>query len=565
MNFTEGSLMSERFADLFEKSVNSSLFRPGAKIKGTVVHVGKDKITIDAGLKSEGIIPTSEFYNQKGEVEVSVNDEVEVFLETVEDGNGATILSREKAKRAEAWEDLIRAYENKETVKGLVINKVKGGLIIEITGIRGFLPGSQMDVKPAHEVDISEGDLIDLRVINIDDKRSNIVVSRRAVIESETSAERQEVLSKLEIGQEVEGVVKNITDYGAFVDLGGIDGLLHITDMSWTRINHPTAVISLGDSIKVKVLSFDKERSRVSLGLKQMGNDPWHDIKGRFPLNSKIAGKISNIADYGCFVELSPGIEGLVHVSEMDWTNKNVNPNKLVQLGQEVEVMVLDIDEDRRRISLGLKQCQINPWQAFAEEHQKGEHIKGQIQSITDFGIFLGLEGGIDGLVHVSDISWKEQGEQAIRNYKKGQEIETVILGIEPERERISLGIKQLESDPFESYVAINGKGSIVTGKVVEVQPKEVTVELATEVLATMKAYEISRDEKIEDASEKLSVGDEVEARITNVDKKNRTIQISVRAKDVHEEKKAIKEFSKDSKVSSSLGDFIKQQIDKGE
>jgi small subunit ribosomal protein S1 len=556
--------MSESFAELFEQSQVEVNMAPGAIVTGTVVEIGPKVVVINAGLKSEGMIPTEQFHNEKGELEVAVGDEVDVALEAIEDGYGATRLSREKAKRATAWIKLEKAQEENETVIGIITDKVKGGFTVDIETIRAFLPGSLVDVRPVRDTSYLEGKPLEFKVIKVDQKRNNVVVSRRAVVESENSADREELLESLEEGLTLKGLVKNLTDYGAFVDLGGIDGLLHITDMAWKRVTHPSEVVAIGDEIDVKILKFDKEKSRVSLGLKQLGEDPWVDISRRYPEGHRLFGKVTNLADYGCFVEIEEGVEGLVHVSEMDWTNKNIHPSKVVNLGDTVDVMVLEIDEERRRISLGIKQCHMNPWDEFAMNHSKGEKISGSIKSITDFGIFIGLNGGIDGLVHLSDISWHETGEEAVRNFKKGDEVETVILSIDPERERISLGMKQLSDDPFSSYVAENDKGTIVTGIVKEVDAKSATITLSGEVEGQLKASELSRD-KVEDARNVLNVGDEVEAKIVNVDRKNRAINLSVKAKDVAEEKAAIKEHRKseaDNIAPTTIGDLIKAQMD---
>jgi small subunit ribosomal protein S1 len=492
-----------------------------------------------------------------------LGDEVQVSLESVEDGFGATKLSREKAKRAESWIVLEKAFEAEEVVTGFISGKVKGGFTVELDSIRAFLPGSLVDVRPVRETTHLEGKELEFKVIKLDQKRNNVVVSRRAVMEAANSTERDELLASLQEGMAIKGIVKNLTDYGAFVDLGGVDGLLHITDMSWKRIKHPSEIVAVGDEIDVRVLKFDRERNRVSLGLKQLGEDPWLAIKGRYPEGTRSKARITNLTDYGCFAELEEGVEGLVHVSEMDWTNKNIHPSKLVQVGDEVEVMVLDIDEERRRISLGIKQCMENPWDAFGRQFAKGDKISGNIKSITDFGIFIGLDGNIDGLVHLSDISWNEAGEEAVRNYKKGDEVETVILAVDPERERISLGIKQLDQDPFNDYVTENDKGSIVTGVIKEVEAKSVTITLSDDVEATMKASEISRD-KVEDARNELKAGDSIEVKITNVDRKNRTVAVSVKAKDMADEKEAVKSLKKDADAVSpaTIGDLIKAQME---
>ncbi|AJQ98688.1 SSU ribosomal protein S1p [Hafnia paralvei ATCC 29927] len=531
--------MTESFAQLFEESLKTIETRPGSIVRGVVVAIDKDIVLVDAGLKSESAIPAEQFKNAQGELEIQVGDEVDVALDAVEDGFGETQLSREKAKRHEAWITLEKAYEEAATVTGVINGKVKGGFTVELNGIRAFLPGSLVDVRPVRDTLHLEGKELEFKVIKLDQKRNNVVVSRRAVIESENSAERDQLLENLQEGMEVKGIVKNLTDYGAFVDLGGVDGLLHITDMAWKRVKHPSEIVNVGDEITVKVLKFDRERTRVSLGLKQLGEDPWVAIAKRYPEGTKLTGRVTNLTDYGCFVEIEEGVEGLVHVSEMDWTNKNIHPSKVVNVGDVVEVMVLDIDEERRRISLGLKQCKSNPWQLFAETHNKGDRVEGKIKSITDFGIFIGLDGGIDGLVHLSDISWNVAGEEAVREYKKGDEIAAVVLQVDAERERISLGVKQLAEDPFNNYISMNKKGVIVTGKVTAVDAKGATVELADGVEGYLRASEASRD-RVEDATLVLNVGDEVEAKFTGVDRKNRVVSLSVRAKDEADEKDAI-------------------------
>lgn len=531
--------MTESFAQLFEESLKTIETRPGSIVRGVVVSIDKDIVLVDAGLKSESAIPAEQFKNAQGELEIQVGDEVDVALDAVEDGFGETLLSREKAKRHEAWITLEKAYEEAATVTGVINGKVKGGFTVELNGIRAFLPGSLVDVRPVRDTLHLEGKDLEFKVIKLDQKRNNVVVSRRAVIESENSAERDQLLENLQEGMEVKGIVKNLTDYGAFVDLGGVDGLLHITDMAWKRVKHPSEIVNVGDEITVKVLKFDRERTRVSLGLKQLGEDPWVAIAKRYPEGTKLTGRVTNLTDYGCFVEIEEGVEGLVHVSEMDWTNKNIHPSKVVNVGDVVEVMVLDIDEERRRISLGLKQCKSNPWQLFAETHNKNDRVEGKIKSITDFGIFIGLDGGIDGLVHLSDISWNVAGEEAVREYKKGDEIAAVVLQVDAERERISLGVKQLAEDPFNNYLSMNKKGTIVTGKVTAVDAKGATVELAGGVEGYLRASEASRD-RIEDATLVLSVGDDVEAKFTGVDRKNRVVSLSVRAKDESDEKEAI-------------------------
>ncbi|GLX86521.1 30S ribosomal protein S1 [Thalassotalea loyana] len=530
--------MTENFAQLFEESLQEIETRPGSIIKGTVVQINKDNVLVDAGLKSESVISIDQFKNSAGEVEINVGDEIDVALDATDDGFGETILSREKAKRHEAWQVLEKAYEEKETVIGVINGKVKGGFTVEVSNIRAFLPGSLVDVRPVRDTAHLEGKDLEFKVIKLDQKRNNVVVSRRAVIESESSVERDALLESLQEGQEVKGIVKNLTDYGAFVDLGGIDGLLHITDMAWKRVKHPSEIVNVGDEIQVKVLKFDRERTRVSLGMKQLGEDPWVAIANRYPEGAKLTGRVTNLTDYGCFVEIQEGVEGLVHVSEMDWTNKNIHPSKVVNLGDEVEVMVLEIDEERRRISLGLKQCIQNPWEAFAQNFTKGDKVSGKIKSITDFGIFIGLEGGIDGLVHLSDISWNG-GEEAVRDYKKGDEISAVVLQVDPERERISLGVKQTEDDPFNNYTTATKKGAIVTGTVVEVDAKGAKIELAEGVEGYIRVADISRD-RVEDATSELSVGDSVEAKFVGVDRKNRTISLSIKAKDQADERQAM-------------------------
>ena len=554
--------MMENFAELFEQSLTAKQMRPGSIVTGTVIHIGRDVVIVNAGLKSEGVIPIEQFYNEDGSLEVAVGDLVDVALDMLEDGFGETKLSREKAKRDQTWVRLERAFEAGDTITGIISGKVKGGFTVDISEIRAFLPGSLVDVRPVRDTTHLEGKELEFKVIKLDRKRNNVVVSRRAVVETETSSERETLLGALQEGEIVKGVVKNLTDYGAFVDLGGIDGLLHITDMAWKRVKHPSDVVKVGDEIDVKVLKFDKERNRVSLGLKQMGDDPWVYLARRYPQGARLFGKISNIADYGCFVEIEEGIEGLVHVSEMDWTNKNVHPSKLVQLGDEVEVTVLDIDEERRRISLGMKQCKPNPWEEFSTTHNKGDHISGKIKSITDFGIFIGLDGGIDGLVHLSDISWNTPGEEAVRNYKKGDDLETVILAVDPERERISLGIKQLDKDPFSNFVAEHTKGSVVRGIVKEVDAKGAVLQLAEGVEGHLRAAELSRD-RVEDVRTVLKVGDEVESKFLGVDRKNRTITLSMKAKANDEEAEAVQDYSRGGSVSNTtLGDILKKQME---
>ena len=554
--------MTESFAELFEKSIANTQLRQGAIVIGTVVDITSEAVIVNAGLKSEGVIPKSQFRAANGELEVAVGDQVEVALDAVEDGFGATRLSREKAKRSQAWDVLERAFNAEEAVTGQINGKVKGGFTVELGEVRAFLPGSLVDVRPVRDTAYLEGKDLEFKVIKLDRKRNNVVVSRRAVVESEYSAERDELLKNLQEGMVIKGVVKNLTDYGAFVDLGGIDGLLHITDMAWKRVKHPSEVVDIGQEIDVKILKFDRERNRVSLGLKQMGEDPWTDLARRYPEGSRLFGKITNIADYGCFVEIEEGVEGLVHVSEMDWTNKNIHPSKLVQLGDEVEVMVLDVDEERRRVSLGMKQCSPNPWDDFAANHKKGDHVSGTIKSITDFGIFLGLDGGIDGLVHLSDISWSIPGEEAIRDFKKGQELDTVVLAVDPERERISLGIKQMDKDPFSNFLAANPKGSIVKGVVIEVDAKGATIELADTVTGYLRVSEISTD-RVADARSVIKEGDEIEAKFMGVDRKNRNISLSIKAKDADDDAQAIRDYSDSSATgAATLGDLLKEQLE---
>ena len=553
--------MMESFAELFEASQALDVER-GAVISGTVVAIDSDWITVDTGLKSEGIVARSEFLNEQGELEVAVGDQVQVVVDTVDNGMGQTQLSREKAKRAETWNVLEKIYENNEIVTGLISGKVKGGFTVDIGSVRAFLPGSLVDTRPVRDTAHLEGKELEFKVIKLDQKRNNVVVSRRAVMESENSAEREALLSNLEEGQEVVGVVKNLTDYGAFVDLGGIDGLLHITDMAWRRIKHPSEVVEVGQELKVKVLKFDRERNRVSLGLKQLGTDPWQDVLNNYPKGTNVKARVTNLTDYGCFAEIADGIECLVHVSEMDHTNKNIHPSKVVQIGDEIMVQILDIDEDRRRISLGIKQTMPNPWEEFDKNHQKGDKVSGTIKSITDFGIFIGLEGGIDGLVHLSDLSWTETGEEAIRNYNKGDTVEAVILSVDAEANRISLGIKQLNSDPFNEYLVSNDRGAVVKGVVTDVDAKGAKVKLADDVEGYLRASEIQQD-KVDDATTVLNVGDEVEAKIVSVDRKTRGINLSVRAKDEAEQRDAIKALSSNAAADTqpkTIGDLIKEQ-----
>jgi small subunit ribosomal protein S1 len=552
--------MTESFAELFEQSIASQRIRPGTILNGLIVEVGQDYVIVNVGLKSEAVIPSDQFKNEKGEIEVVVGETVEVALDSVEDGSGETRLSREKAKRARTWTRLETAFEKQEVVIGIITGRVKGGFTVEIDNVRAFLPGSLVDVRPVRDPSYLENKPLEFKVIKLDQKRNNVVVSRRAVVEQEYSAERSALLDNLQEGAAVKGVVKNLTDYGAFVDLGGIDGLLHITDMAWKRVKHPSEVVKVGEEIDVRILKFDRERQRVSLGLKQLGADPWQNIARRYPANTRLFGKVTNIADYGCFVEIEEGVEGLVHVSEMDWTNKNVNPAKVVHVGQEVEVMVLDIDEERRRISLGVKQCKTNPWKEFAENYNRGDKVSGQIKSITDFGIFIGLAGGIDGLVHLSDISWDMPGEEAVRSYQKAQQVDAMVLSIDPERERISLGIKQLAKDPFSAYIAEHPKGSVVTGVVREVDAKGAIIDLGNGVDGQLRASDLSRD-RVEDARLLLKVGQEVEAKFTGVDRKGRSISLSIKAKDIHEEQEAMQNYRTDSPTGTSLGDLLKEQI----
>ncbi len=554
--------MTESFAQLFEQSLANQRIRPGMILTGRVVEVTPDVVVVNVGLKSEAVIPVEQFKDEHGVLEVQAGDDVEVALDSVEDGTGETRLSREKAKRARTWTRLEEAFNKSEIVTGVITGRVKGGFTVELDNVRAFLPGSLVDVRPVRDTAYLEGKPLEFKVIKLDQKRNNVVVSRRAVVEQEFSAERSALLENLQEGAVVRGSVKNLTDYGAFVDLGGIDGLLHITDMAWKRVKHPSEVVKVGDEIEVRILKFDRERSRVSLGLKQLGADPWENIARRYPANTRVFGKVTNIADYGAFVEIEDGVEGLVHVSEMDWTNKNVNPAKVVHTGEEVEVMVLDVDEDRRRISLGLKQCKANPWKEFAENYNRGDHVSGQIKSITDFGIFIGLSGSIDGLVHLSDISWDLPGEEAVRSYQKGQQVEAMVLSIDPERERISLGIKQLAKDPFSSYIAENPKGTIVRGVVKDVDARGATIDLGNGIEGQLRASELGRD-RVEDARTVLKVGEEVEAKFTGVDRKSRTISLSIKAKEAHEEAEAVQNYrsSESSTTGTSLGDLLKEHI----
>ena len=558
--------MSESFAELFEESFASQQIKPGSIITGTVVAVNDDVVIVSAGLKSEAVIPIEQFKNDKSEGGVAVGDQIEVALDAVEDGFGETKLSREKAIRARTWTELEKAFEESQVVEGMINGRVKGGFTVEIDNVRAFLPGSLVDVRPVRDPGYLEGKSLEFKVIKLDKRRNNVVVSRRAVVEQEYSAEREALLEGLQEGNTVKGIVKNLTDYGAFVDLGGIDGLLHITDMAWKRVKHPSEVVNVGDEIDVKILKFDRERQRVSLGMKQLGDDPWKDLARRYPPQTRMFGKITNIADYGCFVEIEDGVEGLVHVSEMDWTNKNVNPARVVSVGDEVEVMVIEIDEERRRISLGIKQCKSNPWAEFAATYNRNDKVSGQIKSITDFGIFIGLEGGIDGLVHLSDISWEMTGEEAVRNYQKGQEIEAAVLAIDADRERISLGIKQLEKDPFSAWLAEHPKNSIVKGTVTEVDARGATVDLGDGIFGSLRASEMARG-RVEDARTMIKLGEEIEAKFTNVDRKNRTIALSIKAKEVSEEAEAISSYKSDAgaaPVGTTLGELLKEKMSGG-
>jgi len=552
--------MNEDFSILIEESISKLQVKSGAIINGFVIDIKKDLVIVNAGLKSEGMIPIDQFMGFDGKLEVKVGDSVEVTVDAIEDGFGETKLSREKAKKARAWVSLSEAFEEKKILEGRITGKVKGGFTVDLADIKAFLPGSLIDVRPVRETTYLEGKDLEFIVIKIDKKRNNVVVSRKAVLESENSEERDELISNLEEGVVVKGIVKNITDYGAFLDLGGVDGLLHITDMAWKRVRHPSELINIGDEIDVKVLKFDREKTRVSLGLKQLNEDPWFEISKAHPEGSKLKGKITNIADYGCFVEIHNGVEGLVHVSEMDWTNKNANPEKLVAIGQEIEVMILDIDPERRRISLGIKQCQPNPWAKFLDNHEIGQKITGKIKSITDFGIFIGLEDGIDGLVHLSDLSWDESGDIAVRNYKKGDELETILISADTDRERISLGVKQLTVNKFQEYTQKNQKGSIVKGKIIDKSPRVLSIELEENVHGTLKLSELASDKSIDS----MSVDDELDLIITNVDKKNQSISLSMKVLEKQNEDQALNEYNKNNEsVGTSLGDILKEQIDK--
>ncbi len=556
--------MTESFAELFEQSQAAlAKLKPGSIVTGTVVEVRSDVVVINAGLKSEGIVPIEQFRNDAGEIDVGVGDLVKVALDSIENGFGETVLSREKAKRAMVWDELEEALQANATITGRISGKVKGGFTVDIKDVRAFLPGSLVDVRPVRDPVYLEGKELEFKLIKLDRKRNNVVVSRRAVVESEHSEEREQLMEKLVEGAVLKGVVKNLTDYGAFVDLGGIDGLLHITDMAWKRVRHPSEVVEVGQELDVRVLKYDKERNRVSLGLKQMGEDPWDNIARRYPANTRVFGKVSNVTDYGAFVEIEPGVEGLVHVSEMDWTNKNVNPSKVVQVGDELQVMVLDVDEERRRISLGIKQVTSNPWETFAAIHKKNDKVSGQIKSITDFGIFIGLDGGIDGLIHLSDISWNSTGEDIARNYKKGDTLEAVVLAVDPERERISLGVKQMEQDPFGQFMAANPKGAKVKGTVKEVDAKGATIDLGDGVEGYVAARDISYD-RIDDATQHLKVGEEIEAKFVGMDRKGRSLQLSIKAKDEAETQEAMAEYNKASDAASGttkLGALLREQL----
>ncbi len=557
--------MSESFAELFNESQSQKSMKTGSIIPGTVVEIRQDLVIIDTGLKSEGVIPISQFYDDAGQLEVAIGDQVDVSLDAVEDGFGETKLSREKAKRAAAWAVLQKAHETNETITGLISEKVKGGFTVNVNNIRAFLPGSLVDVRPVRDTTYLEENPIEFKVIKLDQRRNNVVVSRRAVVETENSQEREALLESMQEGMKLRGVVKNLTDYGAFVDLGGVDGLLHITDMAWRRVKHPSDVVSVGDDVDVKVLKFDRERVRVSLGLKQLSEDPWVDIARRYPVNSRLFGKVTNLADYGCFVEIEEGVEGLVHVTEMDWTNKNVHPSKVVQIGDETEVMVLEIDEELRRISLSIRHCHPNPWEEFAATHTKNDKVVGRIKSITDFGIFIGLDGGIDGLVHMSDISWNIPGDEAVRQFKKGDEVEAVVLAVDAERERISLGIKQLEKESFSHYISQYPKGTVVKGIVTEIANNKAIVQLDTEVDGVLRIQELAR-ERVEDINHVLKENQEVTAKIINVDRKKRSISLSIKALVSDEESAVLENYSnsqQENNTAATLGDLIKEQVDK--
>ena len=554
--------MSESFAELFAESRIENKMRPGAIVSARVVDIRPDVVIVNAGLKSEGIIPIEQFHDETGALEVAVGDDVDVALDAIEDGYGETRLSREKAKRKIAWAALETAHADNATVRGVITERVKGGFTVDIDKVRAFLPGSLVDVRPVRDPAYLEGKSLEFKVIKIDEKRNNVVVSRRAVVESEGSEERDALIKSLQEGALVKGMVKNLTEYGAFLDLGGIDGLLHITDMSWKRVRNPAEVVKIGDELEVRVLKFDRDKNRVSLGLKQTGEDPWLNLARRYPDGARLRGRVTNLADYGCFVELEAGVEGLVHVSEMDWTNKNVHPSRLVHAGQEVDVMILDIDQERRRISLGMKQCVANPWEQFAATHKKGDHIKGVIKSLTDFGVFIGLEGGIDGLVHLSDLSWAANPNAAVRDLKKGNAVEAVVLAIDAERERISLGVKQLQKDPFSSYIAAHPKGSIVKGQAENVEQRQVTLLLAEGVRGALKASEISLEQKIDDARNVIKQGAELEVKITAIDRKKRSINLSVKARESDDEQAVVEQYKPESAGNAKLGDLLKEQLD---
>ena len=555
--------MTESFASLFEETFASQTIKTGTIIKGTIIDIDSEFVTVSAGLKSEAIIPLSQFGSEKDGI--SIGEEIEVSLDSFEDGFGETKLSREKALRARSWINLQESHDEGKVINGFISGRVKGGFTVEIDGIRAFLPGSLVDVRPVRDPSYLEGKTVELKVIKVDKQRNNVVVSRKAVVETEYSEERSQLLENIKEGSKAKGIIKNLTDYGAFVDLGGIDGLLHITDMAWKRVKHPSELVNIGDEIDVVVLKYEKEKQRVSLGMKQLGKDPWHEIQDRYPIQKKLKGKITNIADYGCFVEIEEGVEGLVHVSEMDWTNKNVNPSKIVVVGQEVEVMVLEIDESRRRISLGIKQCQTNPWAEFSSRVNKGDRVKGQIKSITDFGIFIGLDGGIDGLVHLSDISWDSADEESIRNYKKGQDLEAIVLAIDTDRERISLGIKQLDDDPFVNWINENPKGAIVKARVSEIGSKNVTVQITDDVNGTIHTSELSV-EKVDDARSFVKIDEELEAKIISIDKKTRSVSLSIKAKEEQDEKNALDSYQSDASATSSgsttLGELLKEKME---
>tara|TARA_Y100001960_G_scaffold166047_1_gene174423 strand:- start:297 stop:1976 length:1680 start_codon:yes stop_codon:yes gene_type:complete len=554
--------MSENFAQLLEESLSHSVMKPGAVIEAEVVDISADFIIVNAGLKSEAEIPVNQFKDAAGNLDIAVGEKVEVAIEVVEDGFGNTRLSRERARRARSWEMLEKAFEEQSIVTGNMTGTVKGGFTVAIEGVRAFLPGSLVDVRPISDMAYLENKELEFKVIKLDQVRNNVVVSRRAVVEKEMEAERKQLLENIEEGQIIRGVVKNLTDYGAFVNLGGLDGLLHITDISWKRVKHPSEVVNVGDEVDVRVLKFDRERNRVSLGMKQLGDDPWTDISRRYPESSRLFGKVTNVTDYGAFVELEEGIEGLVHVSEMDWTNRNVHPNKVCHVGDEIEVMVLDVDSDRRRVSLGIKQCNANPWEEFAAIHKKGDQITGQIKSITDFGVFIGLDGGIDGLIHLSDLSWDETGEDVARNYNKGDEVTAVVLAVDADRERISLGLKQSQSDPFVTFVSENPKGSLVKGTVESVDAKTATIKLADGVEGMLRATELSRD-YVEDARMSLNEGDAVDVKVTSIERKDRRITLSIKAMELDRESQAVKDYGTQAIGTTSLGDKLKEQLDK--